>query len=68
MISGLTVLRSSNGEPPEFEVGYFEYGKKGGRAYRRMTNHGDETQMRALLKSFGVSDDEIDALFANAKA
>jgi len=68
MISVLTVLKASAHDPLQFEVGYFDHAKKNDRGYFRTTRCGNETQMRALLASFGVSDDEIDDLFANAKA
>jgi hypothetical protein len=68
MISKLTVQRATNEEPPQFEVGYFDHEKKRHKGYLRTKKHGTERKMRLLLESFGVSDEEVDKFFSDAKS
>ena len=66
MIEDVTVLRATMGKSL-FVVGYFDPERKNQKGYFRTTKYGSETQVRALLKSRGVSDAEIDQIFDKVK-
>jgi hypothetical protein len=67
MIADVIVRKSSSDDPPRFHVGYFDLERSDETGYFGTTEYGTEKQMRELLKSHGVSEAEIDALFERAK-
>jgi hypothetical protein len=69
MVEEITVriVSKPKGEPPEFEVGYYDLDRKDQKGYIRTTKYGTEVEMRTLLAACGVPDGKVDRLFFEAR-
>jgi hypothetical protein len=61
------IASKPKGEPPIFELGYYDLDMKDNKNYFRTTKYGTEVEMRTLLAACGLSDGEIDRLFYEAR-